>query len=108
MPSAPAKLAMETGAGEKKSVRVTIYNQSFSLVTNEDPAEIQALAEMVDELISGIAARSGNIESTRLAILACMHLADQLRSVERDLTQLKARVENKAKQFTGLLDQVIE
>lgn len=99
---------METGASEKRSVRVNIYNQSFSLVTSEDPAEIQALAQMVDDLISGIAARSGNIESTRLAILACMHLADQLRSVERDLSELKARVENKARQFTGLLDEVIE
>jgi cell division protein ZapA (FtsZ GTPase activity inhibitor) len=98
---------METPA-EKKQVRVTIYNQSFSLVTSEDPAEIQSLAAMVDDLISGIAARSGNVEPTRLLILACLHLADQLRGLDRDLSDLRRRVEQKAQQFSGLLDQIVE
>ena len=99
---------METGAREKKPVRLNICNHTISLVTSEDPAELEALAHNVDELIQGIAARSGNVELTRVAILACLHLADQLRTTERELSSLKHRVNEKVERLGGLLDQVIE
>ncbi|SRR6266481_6976898 len=99
---------METGGREKKPIRLNICNHTISLVTSEDPAELEALAHSVDELIQGIAARSGNVELTRVAILACLHLADQLRTTERELASLKHRVNEKVERLGGLLDQVIE
>ena len=88
-------------------VRVTIFNQTYSLVATEDAAQIQELAHRVDELMSAIAARAGNIDSTRTAVLACLHLADQLRTLERELENLRSRVETTAQQFTLLLDEAI-
>lgn len=99
---------METGGREKVPVRVTIGTHSFSLVTSEDPAEVVSLANGVDELIQGIAARSGNVDFQRASILACLHLADQLRGVQRELHALREQVEQKAKRISGLLDQVID
>ena len=99
---------METGGREKKPIRLNICNHTISLVTSEDPAELEALAHSVDELIQGIAARSGNVELTRVAILACLHLADRLNSLEQDLGALKKRVERKSEEFAGLLDQALE
>lgn len=92
----------------RKPVRLSICNHTFSLVTSEDPEELQALAHSVDELISGIASKSGNVELTRVAILACMHLADQLRTSERELAALRQRVHDKVERLGGLLDNVIE
>jgi hypothetical protein len=37
-----------------------------------------------------------------------MHLADRLRTLEKDLTQLKERVDRKSEEFAGLLEQAIE
>jgi cell division protein ZapA len=88
-------------------VRVTIFNQSYSLVATDDAAQVRELAQRVDELMSSIAARAGNIDSARTAVLACLHLADQLRTLERELEDLRRRVENKAQQFTLLLDEAI-
>ena len=88
-------------------VRVTIFNQTYSLVATEDAAQVQELAHRVDELMSTIAARAGNIDSTRTAVLACLHLADQLRTLERELESLRSRVETTAQQFTLLLDEAI-
>jgi len=93
---------------EKRPVRVTILSQSYTLLTTGDPREVEELARGVDELMLSIAAKSPNADSTRIAVLACLHLADRLHSLELDLSQLKARVERKSEEFAGLLEQAIE
>ena len=53
-------------------VRVTIFNQTYSLVASEEPGRIEHLAQKVDDLMSSIAVRAGNIDATRAAVLlAC-------------------------------------
>jgi cell division protein ZapA len=42
---------------------------------------VEDLAHRVDELMSNIA-RGTNTDASRIAVLACMHLADELRSAE--------------------------
>jgi cell division protein ZapA len=98
---------MDTGA-ERKTVRVTIYNQTYSLVATEDAGEVEELAHSIDELMTQIAHRAGNVDGNRVAVLACLHLADRLRSMERELSQLKDRVDQKTSQFSMLLDKAIE
>lgn len=89
-------------------VRVTIFNQSYSLVaSSEEPGRIEQLAQRVDDLMSNIAARAGNVDSTRTAVLACLHLADELDALDRRLNALKGNVEDRARQFTVLLDEAI-
>lgn len=99
---------MDTPAGDKKAVRVTIFNQPYTLLATEEPGEVEELAHRVDDLMNSIAKRAGNVDSTRAAVLACLHLADQLRTLENELTELRARVDSKSRQFSLLLDQVIE
>ena len=88
-------------------VRVTIFNQTYSLVASEEPGRIEELAHRIDELMSSIAARAGNVDSNRIAVLACLHLADQVESLERELAELKNKVEDKAREFSVLLDGAI-
>ena len=88
-------------------VRVTIFNQSYSLVASEEPGRIEELAHRIDELMLSIAARAGNVDTNRIAVLACLHLADQLESLERELAALKNKVEDKAREFSVLLDGAI-
>jgi cell division protein ZapA len=91
----------------KKTVRVTIFNQSYSLSTAGDPGATERLAMEVDDLMSSIARRAGNLDSTRTAVLACLHLADQLRSVQAELEELRASVNHKSRDFALLLDEVL-
>jgi cell division protein ZapA len=92
---------------EKKQVRVTIFNQAYTIVTSGDPAETEELARRVDELMYSIAKRAGNVDSARAAVLACLHLADQLRTLERELAGLRERVDSKTREFSVLLDKVV-
>ncbi len=89
----------------KKSVRITIFNQSYIVSTAGDQQETEELAHEVDELMSSIARRAGNLDSTRTAVLACLHLADRLRTAERELGTLRESVIHKSRDFAMLLDQ---
>ncbi len=94
--------------GDKHTVQVTIFHQTYTLRTSGDEDEIQQLADSVDQLMSTIASKSANADSLRVAVLACLHLADRLRTLENELAQLRQRVDQKSEQFRLLLDQAIE
>ena len=93
---------------ERRTVRVTIFNQNYSLAAAGDAAEVEALAHSIDDLMTDIARRMGNADANRIAVLACLHLADRLRIMEHDLAALKGRVDEKTREFTLLLDQAME
>jgi cell division protein ZapA len=93
---------------EKRPVRVTILSQSYTLLTAGDPREVEELARRVDALMLSLAAKSPNADSTRLAVLACLHLADRLQSLEQELGRLKERVDRKSEEFSGMLGQLLE
>lgn len=93
---------------EKRPVRVSIFNQSYTLLAAGEPSEVEELAATVDHLMASIASQAGTTDSTRVAVLSCLHLADRLRALDRDLADLKQRVDQKTEQFSLMLDRVIE
>ena len=99
---------MAASTPEKRPVRVTILSQSYTLLTAGDPREVEELAQGLDDLMLSIAAKSPNADSTRIAVLACLHLADRLHNLERELNHLKERVDRKSEEFKGLLERALE
>ena len=98
---------MDSGA-ERKTVRVTIFNQTYTLAATGEDGEVEMLGHTVDELMTSIAQRAGNMDSQRIAVLACLHLADKLRTIESELSSLKERVDVKTRHLSLLLDQAID
>src|SRR5689334_7031072 len=98
---------MDAPDTSKQVVRITIFNQTYSVTTSGNPSETEALAHEVDELMSSIARRAGNLDATRTAVLACLHLADKLRTMERQLSSLRESVDQRTRTIADLLDQVI-
>jgi len=94
------------GESAKTPVRLSIFNQSFTLRVAGDPAEILHAANEVDELMSAIA-KSGNMDSFRVAILACLHLQDRVHSLETELANLKGRIEDRTRELATLLDDAV-
>jgi cell division protein ZapA (FtsZ GTPase activity inhibitor) len=83
--------------GDRHTVQVTIFHQTYNLRTSGDESEIVQLADSVDQLMSNIAARSANADSLREAVLACLHMADRLRTLES----------RSGKRWDGLVSQII-
>jgi cell division protein ZapA len=98
---------MDTPDTNKRTVRVTIFNQTYTVATSGDARDTEELAQQVDDLMSSIARRAGNLDTTRTAVLACLHLADRLRTVEGQLEALRDGIHHKTRDFALLLDQAV-
>ncbi len=87
----------------RRPVRVQIFNQNYSLLVDSDPHDVQEIAQQVDELMFSIAGRGSSSDSTRVAVLACLHLADKLRAAERQLQLF----EDKSGRIATLLEEAL-
>lgn len=88
----------------RQPVRVQIFHQSYSLLAEDDPREVQDLAHQLDELMVSIAERTSSSDSTRVAVLACFHLADKLRAAEKRLKSFEAE----SARMSDLLKEALE
>jgi cell division protein ZapA len=73
----------------RQPIRVHIFNQTYTLLTDGDEAEVQTIAHEIDELMTSIANRASSGDSTRVAVLACLHLADKLKNAEKKLQEFE-------------------
>jgi len=86
----------------KQPVRVHIFNQSYSIVA-EDAREAEEIAHQIDELMTTIAGRAGSGDVARVAVLACFHLADRLRTAEKQLAEVGSQSERMAEKLEEVL-----
>ena len=87
----------------KQPVRVTILGQQYSLRAQGDPREVESVAHSVDDLLHSIAYKAPSADTTRIAVLGCLHLADQLRTLERELADLRSKINDKSEKLAELL-----
>jgi len=92
---------------DKQTVRVTILSRPYSLRVSGDPREVEAVAASVNDLMLSIAGRSPDSDSTRIAVLACLHLADKLHALEKENQQLKQQVRTRSEAFEGLVERLV-
>jgi len=88
----------------KQPIRLHIFNQTYTLLAEGDASEVEEVAAQIDELMTNIANHAGTGDSTRVAVLACLHLADKLRSTEAQLRQL----EGKSARIAGALERALD
>ena len=96
-------MAVDGASNEKKLVRVTIFQQPYTLRSSGEQGETEALADAVDSLMNQIASRSAGSDPSRVAVLACLHLADQVKQLERDYEDLTARISELDARLSSLL-----
>jgi cell division protein ZapA (FtsZ GTPase activity inhibitor) len=95
---------VDSGSPEKTLVRVTIFQQPYTLRSSGEPGETEALAQAVDSLMNQIAARTSGTDPTRVAVLAALHLADRVRHLEKRLERVRSAVSEAAARIGGLTD----
>ena len=96
---------MESSAPEKQPVRVTILSRPYTLLASGDPREVERVAASVNDLMLSIAGKSPNADSTRIAVLACLHLADKLHEFEQQIEQAKQHSDRDVQALTARLHE---
>ncbi len=97
-----------------ESVAVEIYDQTYHL-RGTDPAYMQELAGTVDGKMRAVAAHGGTVDSLRVAVLAALNIADELRQVREryaelasSVTQAQRTVRSRAGSLSHVLDEAME
>ena len=98
---------MESPSPEKQPVRVTILNRQYSLRAAGDPRDIERMAAQVDDLMLAIASKAPSADSTHIAVLACLHLADKLAALDREMEMLRRGVDSKSEKVRGMIEELI-
>lgn len=91
-----------------KSVKVEIYNQPYNIRGNGDPEYIIQLAEFVDRRMRDVAAATLTVDSLKVAILAALHIADELHQLKKRYEQMDAQLAQKTAEYSELIDQVFQ
>jgi cell division protein ZapA (FtsZ GTPase activity inhibitor) len=95
---------MQPGTADKKPVKITVLGQSFTVLAPGNPDETLQLAGEIDDIMTKIAARAGHGDAMRSAILTCMYLADRVHTLERELEDIRRRIDEKARRIAEIID----
>jgi cell division protein ZapA len=98
---------MESPPPEKQTVRVTILNRQYTLRAASDPGDIERMAAQLDDLMLALAAKAPSADSTHIAVLACLHLADKLTALEKEIEELRLSVDQKSEKCRSMIEELI-
>ena len=90
------------------SIRVEIYNQTYSIRSDGDNEYIFRLAEFVDSKMRDISSGTLTVDSLKVAILAALHIADEFHQVKNAQAQTDAQLASRSSECAEMLDRVLK
>jgi cell division protein ZapA len=92
----------------EQTVRVEIYNQTYSIRSDGDNEYILRLAEYVDGKMRDISSGTLTVDSLKVAILAALHIADEFHQAKSSHAQVDAQLASRSAECTEMLDRVLK
>jgi len=88
------------------SVRVEIFDQGYNL-RGTDADYILKLAEYVDSKMRAVAEQTHTVDSSRLAVLAALNIADEYHLLKRKMEGGGSESSSRTRQLLKALDEVL-
>ena len=103
---------MSTSRGHSNSseqtIRVEIYNQTYSIRSDGDNEYIMELAEYVDRKMREISSGTLTVDSLKVVILAALHIADEFYQLKHSQAQSDAQLASRSSECAEMLDRVLK
>ncbi len=101
---------MNEAARREATVEVEIYGSTYRVRGEEDSSRLQDLATLVDRKMRDVGSRVSTVDTTKIAILAALNIADELvRSrEERDVELQSSELVEKVAGLAGELERALE
>src|ERR687891_461510 len=90
------------------TIRVEIYNQTYNIRSDGDTEYIIQLAEFVDRRMREISSGTLTVDSLKVAILAALHIADELHRLKRLHEQTDSQLAARSAECAEMLDRVLK
>lgn len=97
-----------TDPGNTPTIRVEIYNQNYNIRSDGDGEYISQLAEFVDSRMREISSGTLTVDSLKVAILASLHIADELHRLKRLHEQADSQLGSRSAECAEMLDRLLK
>ncbi len=92
----------------EQTVRVEIYNQTYSIRSDGDNEYILGLADYVDSKMREISSGTLTVDSLKVAILAALHIADEFYQLKNTQAQNDAQLATRSSECSEMLDRILK
>lgn len=92
----------------EQTIRVEIYNQTYSIRSDGDNEYIQNLAEYVDSKMREISSGTMTVDSLKVAILAALHIADEFYQLKLTQTNIDTQLATRSSECSEMLDKLLK
>jgi cell division protein ZapA len=90
------------------TIRVEIYNQTYNIRSDGDTEYIIQLAEFVDSRMREISSGTLTVDSLKVAILAALHIADELHRLKNMHEQADSQLAARSSECAEMLDKLLK
>ena len=90
------------------TIRVEIYNQTYNIRSDGDTEYIVQLAEFVDSRMREISSGTLTVDSLKVAILAALHIADELHRLKNMHEQADSQLAARSSECAEMLDRLLK
>ncbi len=91
-----------------RGVKVQIYGQSYTLVTDLDEAYVQQLAAYVDAKMQAITGMTSTVDTQKAAVLAALAIADELHSSRKEKSEREDLLKEQAERCLTLVERALK
>src|ERR1051325_2429592 len=102
----PGKKAVESSA--PPIIRVEIYNQTYNIRSDGDSEYLMKLADFVDSRMREISSGTLTVDSLKVAILAALHIADELHRLKNMHEQADSQLAARSSECAEMLDRLLK
>ena len=99
--------ATPSEAANTPTIRVEIYNQTYNIRSDGNSEYVMQLAEFVDGRMREISSCTLTVDSLKVAILAALHIADELHRLKNLHEQTDAQLASRSGECAEMLDRLL-
>ena len=95
-------------ASSSTSVDVEIFGATYHVRGEHDRERLQQLADMVDRKMREIGGKVPTVDTSKIAILAALNLADELLQCNNQQEGERVEIMEKVAELTGVLTEALD
>ena len=92
---------------DKGITTVKIFGKDYPISSDQNPEYIQFLAEFVDKKMNEIAEGGDSLSTARLAVLACLNIADDLMRTKNEKERFIRLIEGRITKVAKMVEERI-
>lgn len=89
-------------------MKVEIFEQSYNLQAEGDEAYLRNVAAFVDEKMRAVTESTRQVDSTRVAVLAALNIADELCTLRKHQQEIEGPLRQHVQRCVRLVEKTLE